>query len=256
MVRGKPLARPRYLDFDFGARVIYDPGPLLFPSLIKRLKGDQILLKILARLTRGRWTWLVKERYQVDERIVEVPFVLRSITEAERLILDLGCCGSALPLQLAHMGFKVVAVDQSEYLARHPNLGFVQADICQLSFPSNLFDVVVSVSTIEHVGMGFYKDPVRSQGDVAAVQEIWRVLKPRGRLLLTVPFGKPREGWQRVYDSAALAKLLSNFQIETTRYYKRVGAAWMSASLEDAVSVHSPGETKAVVLIEARRQDK
>ena len=254
MVNRKPVAKVRYLDFNYGVQVVYEPGPLLFPSLIKRLRGNQIFLKALARLTRGGWPWLVKERWQVNERIVEMPFVLRSITEGERLILDLGCCESALPLELAHLGYKVVGVDQREYLISHPNFRFVQGDICQLSFPSNLFDVVVSLSTIEHVGLGFYRDRVNAQGDLAAVKEIWRVLKPGGKLLLTAPYGRPCESWQRVYDSEGIKKLLSNFRVENMRYYKRLGQAWVEASREEVDGLDSSDETNAVVLIEARRQ--
>jgi SAM-dependent methyltransferase len=116
--------------------------------------------------------------------------------------------------------------------------------------------VVVSLSTIEHVGLGFYKDPVRTQGDVTAVQEIWRVLKPRGRFLLTAPYGRPCQSWQRVYDWAGVTNLLSNFQIETMRYYKRFGMAWVEVSREEVADVDSSGETNAVVLVEARRQNQ
>jgi len=253
MAKPRPLVRSRYSNLNCGAWVVYEPGALLPRSFLKRLAGNQILLKILARLTRGRWPWVVTERYQINERIVEVPFVLRSITEGQRLVLDLGCCESPLPLQLASLGHRVVAVDQDEYLARHRNLSFVRGDICRLSFHSNLFDVAVCLSTIEHVGLGFYGDPVRPQADLAAIREIWTVLKPRGRLLLTTPFGRPRQGWQQVYDWAGIMKLLSIFQVESTQFYKRVGTDWIETSREEAAEVDSPGETNAVVLVQARK---
>lgn len=256
MAKPRPLVRSRYSDFNCGAQVVYDAGTLLPSRLVNRLPGNQILLKILARLTRGRSPWIVTERYQVSERIVEVPFMLRSITEGERLVLDLGCCESPLPLQLASLGHKVVAVDQDEYLARHPNLSFVRGDICQLSFRPSLFDVAVCLSTIEHLGLGFYGDPERRQADLAAMREIRRVLKPGGRLLLTTPFGRAREGWQRVYDWAGVTNLLSVFQIESTRFYKRVGIDWTEASREETAEVDSPGVTNAIVLVDARRPDE
>ena len=192
----------------------------------------------------------------MSERIVEVPFMLRSIREQERFVLELGCCESPLALQLASLGHKVVAVDQDEYLARHPNLSFVRGDVCQLSFQPELFDVAVCLSTIEHVGLGFYGDPVHEQADLTGIREIWRVLKPGGRLLLTTPFGKPRVGWQRVYDWAGVTKLLSIFEIQSTRFYKRGGMDWTETSREDAAEVDSPGESNAIVLVQARRPNK
>ena len=52
------------------------------------------------------------------------------------------------------------------------------------------FDAVVSVSTLEHVGLGWYGDP---EGDVEkpgrVIAEMARVLKPGGWMLLTVPIG-------------------------------------------------------------------
>jgi len=253
MAKARPLVRSRYSDFNCGVSVVYDPGSLLSTRLVKRLPGNQILLKILARLTKGRWPGIVRERYQVSERIVEVPFMLRNITESERLVLDLGCCESPLPLQLASLGHKVVAVDQDEYLAKHPNLSFVRADICQLGFQPQLFDVAVCLSTIEHIGLGFYGDPVHQRADLAAIREIWRVLKPGGRLLLTTPFGKPRVGWQRVYDWAGITGLLSIFDIENARFCKRAGTDWTEVSREAAAEVDSPGETNAIVLVQARK---
>eukprot|EP00966_Prymnesium_polylepis_P294420 6798871-Prymnesium_polylepis.1 len=51
------------------------------------------------------------------------------------------------------------------------------------------FDVIVSFSGIEHDGLGVYGDPMNPWADVAAMQEMWLLLKPGGLLLLGVPVG-------------------------------------------------------------------
>lgn len=55
--------------------------------------------------------------------------------------------------------------------------GIRHEDVQELSFPSKSFDIVVSCEVFEHV-----PDPVRG------LREIFRVLRPGGELILTVPF--------------------------------------------------------------------
>ncbi len=62
--------------------------------------------------------------------------------------------------------------------AQTPELAAVRADVRTLPFDSNVFDVVVSNSTVDHF---------RSQEELAlSIRELIRVLRPRGCLLLTV----------------------------------------------------------------------
>ena len=68
----------------------------------------------------------------VNERIIEVPFVLQRLPKSGR-ILDVGCSNSALSLQLACMGYQVTAIDVRHYPFSHPNLKFYQEDIAHCS---------------------------------------------------------------------------------------------------------------------------
>ena len=65
------------------------------------------------------------------------------------------------------------------------NLQYHKEDVRNLSFDSGSFDKAVSISVIEHV----YPE---QGGDYNALQEIKRVLKPEGELLLTVPYKESR----------------------------------------------------------------
>lgn len=53
--------------------------------------------------------------------------------------------------------------------------------------PEELFDIIISYSSIEHDGLGRYGDPVNPHGDMAAVAEFYTLLNPGGLLLLGVP---------------------------------------------------------------------
>jgi SAM-dependent methyltransferase len=65
------------------------------------------------------------------------------------------------------------------------NLKYHKGDVRDLEFINDTFDKVVSISVIEHV----YPE---ADGDLRALLEIKRVLKPKGELLLTVPYKSKR----------------------------------------------------------------
>ena len=100
------------------------------------------------------------------------------------------------------------------------NLRYHKEDVRNLNFDSNSFDKVVSISVIEHV------HPEQG-GDYSALQEIKRVLKPEGELLLTIPYkenrnivhfngavyergAEERNFYAREYDNAMFDKLIND----------------------------------------------
>ena len=56
-----------------------------------------------------------------------------------------------------------------------------QMDALNLAYTDNYFDRVFSISVIEHIG---------DNGDSEVMKEIWRVLKPGGLFIFTVPVKK------------------------------------------------------------------
>ena len=252
MMNRKPLPKSRPWGIDNPVDVVYEPGPLLFPSLFRLLKVNPIILKVLARYPVTGHPIFVVQRYVVSERIVEMPFVLRNL-DKEEFVLDIGSSGSVIPLELAHLGYKVWAVDQRTYPLTHPNLVFVRTDACATGLPPIFFDAAISLSTIEHIGIGFYGDPERERGDDAAMRELCRVLKPSGKLILTVPFGRPCETWQRVYDSGGLARLLANFHVEKSQFYRKHKETWIATVEAELSDVDSSVVTNGVALIVARK---
>jgi len=55
-------------------------------------------------------------------------------------------------------------------------------------FAPQSFDLIVGVSSIEHIGLGHYGDPVDGEGDTKALANAFRWLKVGGWLLFDVPY--------------------------------------------------------------------
>ena len=83
------------------------------------------------------------------------------------------------------------------------------------AFAPGSFDAIVSLSAIEHFGLGHYAhDPIDADGDIRIVENCWRWLRPGGWLYYDVPYNPHTfavmEGTSyRTYTRAALAARLS-----------------------------------------------
>ena len=89
----------------------------------------------------------------------------------------------------------------------------IQGDVLMQDFPPATFDAMVGISSIEHVGLGYYDDdPLDVDGDRHCMERVVRWLKPGGGVYLDVPFslsGYRVSGQShRVYDHAALRSRL------------------------------------------------
>jgi SAM-dependent methyltransferase len=99
---------------------------------------------------------------------------------ADNLVLDAGCGPGNLSAAAAARGASVVGTDLSQVMvalarSRHPELEFRQADAERLPFPDGTFDAVVANLLILHLPR-----------PEAAIAELARVLKPGGRLAVSM----------------------------------------------------------------------
>ncbi len=98
-------------------------------------------------------------------------------------VLDAGCGGSVFPAFLSAQGYRVAAMDRqlppSSGSPGVPRLEYVRGDVTRIPFAAETFAAVFCVSVVEHL---------ERDGVPAALQEIRRVLRPGGRLLLTTDF--------------------------------------------------------------------
>ena len=158
-----------------------------------------------------------------NERIFEKTFVLQSLVrlyESSNItVLDVGAAESLLSYELASFNYSVTAIDIRPIALFHPNLKFVKTDICKPVLPPANFDCVIALSTLEHIGLGWYGDETGESYDLKAVQEISLLLKPEGSFILTVPYGKKAlTPVHRIYNQESLQKLIQDFNIVQISY--------------------------------------
>ncbi len=77
------------------------------------------------------------------------------------------------------------------------------------------FDVIISISSFEHDGLGRYGDPLDPNGDLRAMQECLEMLNPQGKLILSVPVGGGCLVWNahRIYGRQRLPKLFRGWNL-------------------------------------------
>jgi SAM-dependent methyltransferase len=160
----------------------------------------------------------------IPDRAVEYSFVLQNLEcPPKGKILDVGCLSSVLPFILISLGYDTYGIDIRKCPLQYPNFKFFSRDIRYTEFPNEYFDRIIAVSTLEHVGLsGRYGSDEDPSGDIKAINEMTRILKPDGRILITVPYGKAykRTPDYRIYDYSRLKELLGNLRIEKVEYYK------------------------------------
>ncbi len=181
-----------------------------------------LVKKVIDRLPQKILDLIYFDDYHVTERIFEKGFVFMNLSDIPigSKILDVGCAWSSLSLELACLGYHVWGIDIDDYPFHHPNLEFVKGSICKTDFPDNFFDVVIAVSTLEHIGLGWYGDSVQDS-DIKAISEIHRILKNGGIFILTLPFGIRRTTKVfRVYDRESLYKLIDGFEIIKKEFFR------------------------------------
>jgi hypothetical protein len=75
--------------------------------------------------------------------------------------------------------------------------------------------MAVSISSIEHDGLGRYGDPINPNGDLRAMREFKEMLKPGGLLLLAVPVGQDAVVWNahRIFGRKRLPLLMDGWEL-------------------------------------------
>lgn len=70
------------------------------------------------------------------------------------------------------------------------NLSTRRSDLTALSIETGALECVSCMHVVEHVGLGRYGDTLDYEGDLKAIRELKRVIRPGGDLLFVVPVGR------------------------------------------------------------------
>jgi SAM-dependent methyltransferase len=161
--------------------------------------------------------------FRLDERIIEYPWLFSRLPAGRGRLLDAGSTlNFAFLLDQPVLREKKIDICT---LAPEPRcfwrkgVSYIYEDLRRLPFRDDLFDWIVCLSTIEHVGMdnALYtgaaaKNESRPNDYLLALAELKRVLKTGGVIYLTAPFGKKADhGWFQVFDREMVESLIRNF---------------------------------------------
>jgi hypothetical protein len=114
-----------------------------------------------------------------------------------------------------------------------------RGDLMALPFPDNSVESISCMHTIEHIGLGRYGDPIDPEGDLKAINELKRVVKPGGTLIFVTPMGgKPHIEFNahRIYSYDQIMEYFSDMELKEFSLvpdnYKEMGGMVYNASKE------------------------
>lgn len=188
----------------------------------------------------------------LDERVIEYPWLLAQ--QPQGRVLDAGSV-----LNHAHIlerfrpkfdALTIATLVTEDETFPEQDVTYLDADLRALPFDDDAFDTTVCLSTLEHVGMdntyyGAGEDVAAVAQDPntearRALDELLRVTRPGGKILVTVPYGaSQRLGWVRSLDAGDLASVLASVPEDrrTIEYFRYDAAGWHRATAEEAAGL-------------------
>jgi len=202
----------------------------------RQLQLQQYLDKALPdrELPEGWGLWL-------DERVVEYPWFLSRLPQAPGKLLD---AGSVLNhdyvlshRMLSNKTISILTLAPESQCHWHRGISYVYGDLRECCYRDDYFDWIVSISTLEHVGMNntrFYttdssKNECRPDSHLKALLELRRILRVGGTLYLTLPYGRAQNrGWLQIFDADGVARLLDAFRPASLQraYFRYTQSGW------------------------------
>jgi SAM-dependent methyltransferase len=208
--------------------------------------------------------------HRASERVVEVPWVLGKY-RGEHRVLEVGYAfaeehylQALIDLDIPFlMGIDAAPSSRPEHVLRFHQ---VQADILHSCLREASFDLILCVSTIEHIGRdnsryGLDSGRDERNPDRLAIRTMAEWLAPGGRLLLTVPFGRFEDhGWLINYDLDHLEAMIksSELDVEEMTFFGWLPGGWREVKPTEIADhgYRSLGAAHAagVALVELRRR--
>ncbi len=189
--------------------------------------------------------------YLLDERIVEYPWLFSKIEELDGRLLD---AGSVLNFDylLSHPAMRekkifisTLAPENHAYWNR--GISYVYEDMRDICYKDGLFDCIVCLSVIEHVGMDntklYTNDQLKKENTtksyLSVISELHRILKPGGVLLMSMPYGESRDyTWLQTFDGSMVDSIINTFRpaAYTESYFRYIKSGWTTSSRADSAA--------------------
>ena len=242
--------------------------------------------KAMHEPSEGRYGW---DDAGLDERVVEYAWLfdrLRTLDARRRRILDAGSVLNHRPVlaawrQLQRSPVSIVTLGYEGFADVSDAVRYEFGDLRELPYRDGWFDITISLSTVEHIGLdnriyGAAAGAVETASNPGAeaqraMRELHRVTTGNGTLLLSVPYGaRSDRGWFRILDQEDLAQLtrIPGWTPMSMRIFRAFREGWREVSALDAAdagyneSAGRPGQqtappyvaaAEAVGLVEMRR---
>ena len=188
---------------------------------------------------------------RMDERVVECPWTLSRLRPGKGRVLDAGSVlNRPLFLEQPQLRERPLFIYSLEinWVTLRENLSYLRGDFLDPVLRDGLFESIVCISTLEHVGMlpipklpyvppPGPPPPTDRAAHRAALAEFHRLLVPGGQLMVTVPFGRAADlQWQQVFDHEGIRAMIAAFpgRCLTEAYYRYSVDGWQVSSAEEA----------------------
>jgi SAM-dependent methyltransferase len=180
----------------------------------------------------------------IDERVVEYPWTYARLPRGGGRVLDAGSTLNYAFL-VAH---PLIRAKKLHILTLVPErrchcvigVSHIYDELRSIPISTGYYDIVTCISTLEHIGMDntLFRGGKEDAPDdyLIAVREMWRVLRPGGVLLLTVPFGPYKNfGSFQLFDKRLIDNVIGAFAPSNVEesYFRYTAQGW---SLSDALA--------------------
>ncbi len=134
---------------------------------------------------------------------------------------------------------EIELIDIREIESNVKNIKFKQADL--MNMPSDMeayCDSISSLHAIEHFGLGRYNDPIDYFGYKKALENISKILKPKGVFYFSVPIGPQRIEFNahRVFSVQYLIDILTkHLEIQSFSYVDDKGDFYENVELTESL---------------------
>jgi len=149
---------------------------------------------------------------------------------SKRMVLDVGCGDGSLSFLFGYLGSRIFSIDiskkaiqetksimrQAKHSSKFEN-SLIQSDAKKIPFREEIFDILCCFETLQFL-----------PNDITALKEITRVVKPGGKVILSIPYDAKAVGREEIvrdqkrYSSKNIKKLLSfeHLRIESVIFWR------------------------------------